>query len=78
VAEVSEFTPRAESDINVSLANLNERVSERATEYLSYLEEEQGADIISNLQDALVDMIAVATVAYTALDKLTGLSGDDE
>lgn len=70
MAEVSEFTPQEEFDITVSIANLNEKVSTRASEYLQYLEQEDGADIISNLQDALTDMIAVATVAYTALDRL--------
>lgn len=67
---MSEFTPQEEFDITVSIANLNEKVSTRASEYLQYLEQEDGADIISNLQDALTDMIAVATVAYTALDRL--------
>lgn len=75
---MSDFTPQAEGDITVSLANLNERISATATEYLDYLEKVPDGDVISNLQDALVDMIAIGTVTYTALDRLAKLKEQDQ
>lgn len=75
---MSEFTPQQEDNIEVSLANLNERVSAAASEYLSYLESDPESDVISNLQDALVDMIAIGTVAYTALDKLSHIKEQEQ
>lgn len=67
---MSEFTAQTQGEIDVTLANLNEQVSEQIGAYLEHLDQDPEADILTDLQLTLVDLISLCTVAYIATDKL--------
>lgn len=75
---MSEFTARQQSSIEITMANLNEQVSETVSSYLRHLDENPEADLLTDLQSILIDMIGLCTVAYIAADKLLTLEGPED
>ncbi|MCA1800027.1 MAG: hypothetical protein LC687_00615 [Actinobacteria bacterium] len=74
---MSASIPTPENSIDITMANLNEQVGEQVNAYLEHLDNNPDSDLLTDLQSTLVDVIAVATVAYIAADKLIEQGGDD-
>lgn len=76
---MSDFTQQQpQSDIDTTLANLNEQVGEGVGRYLTHLDDDPQADVLTDLQDILVDVISLCTVAYIATDKLLNSQEEQE
>lgn len=69
---MSDSIPQPQDAINVTMQNLNEQVTAGVNVYLAHLENEPDADILTDLQSMLIDVISLCTVAYIATDKLLG------
>lgn len=64
---MSESTQQPVGD---DLSILNEKVSRRVNDYLTHLETEPQADVLTDLQEILVDMISLSTVGYLAIERI--------
>ena len=67
---MSESSQQPEGEMDVSIANLNEQISNRINEYLAFIDTKPDTDLYATLQEAIVDIIATATVLYLAIDRM--------
>lgn len=67
---MSESSQQPEGEMDVSVANLNEQISNRINEYINFIDTQPDTDLYETLQEAIVDIIATATVLYLAIDRM--------